>query len=168
MTDSSLPADGVANAVVLRPLTISEAADAAAVIRAAFSAQSGPTHPPSSALRETAESVSAKIAAGGGIGAVHYGRLVALLIWQVEGDALYIGRVSVLPAFRGRGLTRPLIGAAEAATRARGLRRMRLRVRLALPENERLFERYGFARCGLDTHEGFDAPTVAVMEKRLP
>jgi hypothetical protein len=44
---------------------------------------------------------------------------------------------------------------------------MTLRVRLALPENERLFERLGFRRVGVETHEGFDAPTVAVMEKRL-
>ena len=38
-------------------------------------------------------------------------------------------------------------------------------IRLELPENERLFERFGFTRCGLDTHEGFDEPTTAVMEK---
>ena len=49
----------------------------------------------------------------------------------------------------------------------RGASRMRLRVRLALPENERLFERFGFARRSLEAHESFDAPMSAVMEKQL-
>jgi len=153
--------------LAFRLLGAADATEAAEVVRTAFSAQSRATSPPSSALRETADSVAAKIAAGGGVGAFGEGSLVAVLIWQIDGDALYVGRVSVLPPFRGRGLTRPLIAACEAAARACGVRRIRLRVRLALPENERLFERYGFARCGIDTHEGFDAPTTAVMEKRL-
>ena len=44
---------------------------------------------------------------------------------------------------------------------------MTLRVRLELPENERLFERFGFERRALDAHDGFDKPTQAVMEKML-
>jgi len=69
-------------------------------------------------------------------------------------------------AKRGGG-GRRLMAACDAAARARGAKRMRLRVRLALPENERLFERYGFVRRGLKAHDGFDAPTTAVMEKRI-
>ena len=57
------------------------------VIRAAFAAQSRPTTPPSSALRETSESIAAKIAAGGGFGAFAQGRLVAVALWQIDGDA---------------------------------------------------------------------------------
>jgi GNAT superfamily N-acetyltransferase len=151
----------------LRALGAADAKQAVEVIRAAFSAQNRATRPPSSALRETADSVAAKIAAGGGAGAFQGGSLVAVVLWQVDGDALHVGRVSVLPPFRARGLTRRLIEACEAAARERGVRRIRLRVRLALPENERLFERFGFARCSVEAHEGFDAPTTAVMEKRL-
>jgi hypothetical protein len=40
-------------------------------------------------------------------------------------------------------------------------------VRIELPENERLFERAGFERRGLDAHEGFGVPTQAVMGKNL-
>ena len=152
---------------VLRALGAADARGAAEVIRAAFSAQSRATRPPSSALSETAESVAAKIAAGGGVGAFQGASLVAVLLWQIDGDALHVGRVSALPPFRGRGLTRRLMAACETAARARGARRMKLRVRLALPENERLFERFGFARRSVEAQEGFDAPTTAVMEKRL-
>ena len=44
---------------------------------------------------------------------------------------------------------------------------MTLKTRLELPENERLFERCGFARRELEAHPGFEAPTIAVMEKVL-
>ncbi len=155
------------SAIVLRALTIADGEDAAWVIRRAFAAQSRPTSPPSSALRETTESVAAKIAAGGGFGAFERGRLVAAALWQDDGDALMIGRVRVLSEARGRGLGRRLIAACEAAAEARGLSRVRLRVRLELPENERLFSRMGFARLRLEAHPGCAAPTVAVMEKRL-
>jgi GNAT superfamily N-acetyltransferase len=151
----------------LRALGSADAKEAAEVIRAAFSAQSRATRPPSSALREASDSIAAKISAGGGGAAFQGGSLVAVVLWQIDGDALHVGRVSMLPLFRGRGLTRRLIEACEAAARKRGARRMRLRVRLALPENERLFERFGFTRRSLEAHDGFNAPTTAVMEKRL-
>jgi GNAT superfamily N-acetyltransferase len=153
---------------VLRPLAAADAEEAAHVIRAAFASQSRETDPPSSALRETAESIAARIAAGGGFGALMDGALVALALWQiVDRDALLIARVCVLPAWRERGLSRRLIAACETEARGRGLRRARLRVRLALPENERLFLRCGFERVGIEAHAGFSAPTVAVLEKRL-
>ena len=167
MIDSSPPADKVADAVVLRPLAISEAFVAAEVVRIAFAAQPRPTCPPSSALNESAASIAAKIDAGGGVGAWAEGRLAGLAVWQVVGDALHAGRVSVLPERRGEGLSRRLLGACEDAARRLGLERVTRRVRLELPENERLFERFGFIRWGIEAHDGFDAPTVALMEKRL-
>ncbi len=156
-----------AGEVVLRALTAADAASAAEVIRAAFAAQSRPTTPPSSALRETPESIAVKIAAGGGFGVGEPSRLVAVALWRVDGDALMIGRVCALPQARGRGLGRRLIGACEAAAEALGLCRVRLRVRLELPENERLFSRMGFQRLRIEAHAGFAAPTVAILEKHL-
>jgi GNAT superfamily N-acetyltransferase len=160
-------ARSTADAFAVRPLTVADAETAQEVIRAAFAAQSRATDPPSSALRETQASIAAKIEAGGGFGAFSGGRLIAVALWQVDDDALLIGRVCALPDERGRGLSRRLIAACEAAARAQGLERMRLRVRLQLMENERLFQRMGFVRIRLEAHPGFDAPTTAVMEKRL-
>ncbi len=162
------PPPSPAGAVVVRALTLADAEPAAEVIRAAFAAQSRATTPPSSALRETTESVAAKIAAGGGFGAFADARLAAVALWQVDGDALLVGRVCAMPECRGRGLTSRLIAACESAARARGLARLRLRVRLELPENERLFSREGFVRVRTEAHPGFDAPTVAILEKPLP
>jgi GNAT superfamily N-acetyltransferase len=161
-------AQSTADAVVLQPITIAEAGEAAEVIRAAFAAQKRPTSPPSSALRETGETIAVKLAAGGGFGAFAGGGLVAVVLWQADGEAVQVGRVCVLPAFRGLGLGGRLMAACEAQARRLGATRMTLRVRLALPENEKLFQRLGFARLHVEAHAGFDAPTTAVMEKRLP
>jgi GNAT superfamily N-acetyltransferase len=153
--------------ISFRSLGRADADEAARLIRTAFAAQPRPTRPPSSALRETAETIAARIAAGGGVGAFAGGALVAAALWEAKGDALHVARVSVLPAWRGRGLARSLIAACEEEAKRRAIERMTLKTRLELPENERLFERCGFVRRELEAHEGFDKPTTALMEKRL-
>ncbi len=49
----------------------------------------------------------------------------------------------------------------------RGVRRLTVKTRLELPENERLFERCGFARREVEAHPGCDIATIAVMEEVL-
>ena len=152
---------------VLRRLTTADADEAAELVRTAFAAQSRLTSPPSSALLEAGPSVAAKIAAGGGFGVFEGGALIAAALWSLNGDALHVARVSVAPKARGRGIVRSLIAACETEAKRRGARRMTLKTRLELPENERLFERCGFARREVEAHPGFEAPTAAVMEKVL-
>jgi GNAT superfamily N-acetyltransferase len=153
--------------MILGPLTAADAGEAAELIRTAFAAQIRQTTPPSSALRETGPSIAAKIAAGGGFGAFEGGALIALALWSLDSEALQVARVSVAPQARGRGIVRSLVAACETEARRRGVRRMTLKTRLELPENERLFERLGFVRCEVEAHPGFKRPTTAVMEKVL-
>ena len=162
-----MPEAGELCRVILRPLTTADADEAADVIRTAFAAQSRPTRPPSSALLETGEAIAAKIAAGGGFGVFEAGALIAAAHWRINGDALHVARVSVAPRARGRGIVRSLIAACEKEATERCVRRMTLKTRLELPENERLFERCGFTRREVEAHPGFEAPTTAVMEKVL-
>ena len=153
--------------MILRPLTVGDVGEAAELIRTAFADQSRPTRPPSSALRETAQAIAAKIAEGGGFGVFEAGALIGAVLWNVNGDALHVARVSVAATRRGRGIVRSLVAACEAEASRRGVRRMTLKTRLELPENQRLFERFGFARLKIEAHPGFEAPTTAVMEKVL-
>jgi ribosomal protein S18 acetylase RimI-like enzyme len=156
-----------ARGMVLRPLTNANAGEAAELIRTAFAAQNRQTTPPSSALLETGPSIAAKIAAGGGFGAFEGGALIAAVLWSLNDDAFHVVRVSVAPGARGRGFVRSLIAACETEARRRGVRGMTLKTRLELAENERLFERCGFARREIEAHPGFETPTTAVMEKIL-
>jgi GNAT superfamily N-acetyltransferase len=154
-----------AGRMVLRPLTARDAEEAAELIRTAFAAQSCSTNPPSSALLETGQTIAGKIVEGGGFGVSEAGALIAAALWRIDGDALHVARVSVAPTRRGRGIARSLIAACEKEARERCARRMTLKTRLELPENERLFERFGFARREVEAHPGFETPTTALMEK---
>ena len=140
--------------LALRRLTSADAGEAAEFIRTAFAAQNRRTTPPSSALLATGSSIAAKIAAGGGFRVFEDGPLIAAALWSPDGDALHVARVSVAPRARGRGFVRSLIAACETEARRRGLRRMTLKTRLELPENERLFKRCGFARREVEAHPG--------------
>jgi predicted N-acetyltransferase YhbS len=143
-------------AVRIRPLTFGDAAAAASLIREAFAAQSRATDPP-----------PGELAAGGGGGAEIDGALVGVMLWAEKEAALHLGRVCVLPGWRGQGIARALLAAGEAEARRRAIATMTLRVRLTLDENQRLFAAFGFAPVGQGAHRGYSAPTFMVMEKRL-
>jgi len=151
----------------LRPLKIADALAAAAVIRAAFAALSAAVDPPPSALRETGESVAQTLAAGGGAGAEAASGLAGVVLWEAKDGGLYVGRLSVLPAWRGRGIASALMAAAEAEARRRGLPRLHLATRLALADNRRLFAACGFRETAQRAHSGYSAPTFVEMEKML-
>lgn len=152
---------------VLRALRASDAEAAAALIRTAFAAQTVATDPPPSALRETGASVAASLAEGGAIGAWAGEALAGCVIWQVQERGLYLGRVSVDPAWRGRGIAPAMIVALEQEARVRGLPRLLLSTRLVLADNRRLFARCGFVETAQHAHPGYAQPTFVDMEKRL-
>jgi ribosomal protein S18 acetylase RimI-like enzyme len=158
---------GAAPGVVVRRLSTAYADEAADLIRTAFAAQNRRTNPSSSALLETGSSIAAKIEAGGGFGVFEGGALIAAVLWSLNDDTLHVARLSVAPEARGRGIVRLLIAACETEARRQGIRGMTLKTRLELPENERLFEHYDFARREIEAHPGFETPTTTVMEKVL-
>lgn len=149
------------------PLGPAEAASVLAVIREAFAAQGAATDPPSNALAETEASLAARLARGGGAGIRREGALVAVVLWEREGDALVLGRLAVRPGFRRQGLAAALIEAAVAAARAAGCVRLRLGTRVELTENHRLFARAGFRETGRTAHPGYARPTSVTLERWL-
>jgi predicted N-acetyltransferase YhbS len=151
----------------IRPLGPADAAPAAALIRAAFAAQSVKTDPAPSALRETAESVAAHLTEGGGAALEAGGALIGVVLWAERDGGLYLGRLAVAPAWRSRGAARALIAASETEARRRALPRLHLRVRLALTDNRRLFAACGFRPVREGAHPGYAAPTFVVMEKPI-
>src|SRR5579862_9115135 len=151
----------------LRHLTPADAQEATEVIRSAFAAQDYKTDPPSSALKETPESIGKVIAGGGGFGFQCDGGLVALVLFDVLPDALYVRRLSVLPEFLALGLGAKLVEACETAAAARCLRFLEAHVRLALIGNRTFFAKLGFVETGEGRHEGFDAVTFAIARKAV-
>lgn len=139
---------------------------AAALIRTAFGGIREPLDPAPSALRETGPSVLAHLAQGGGA-VVDDARVVACVLWSEKDGGLYFGRLAVASHCRNQGLAARLVHAAEAEARRRGLPRLHLGVRLALPGNRRLFARLGFTETTLHAHHGYAQPTWTAAEKWL-
>ena len=156
---------------MIRPIEPADAAAAAALIRAAFSAIPEPLDPAPSALRETEASVLAHLAHGGGAvmeqAGVEQAGIVACVLWSEQDGGLYLGRLAVASHCRNRGLAAQLVLAAEAEARRLGLPRLHLGVRLALPGNRRLFARLGFVETTLHAHDGYGHPTWVAAEKWL-
>ena len=65
---------------------------------------------------------------------------------------MYVGRVSVLPTHRRRGVASLLMRFCEAVARNAGKARVRIAVRDSLPSNVGLYQALGFELVSIDAH----------------
>jgi ribosomal protein S18 acetylase RimI-like enzyme len=158
----------MSDTLVLRAATAADAATIAAIIAASFEEYRGRLEPESGALGETAEAVTAELAReSGAIIAERNGEVVGCVMVKLLEDDLYLGRLAVVPAARGQGIARRLVEAVEDEARRRELAGVRLGVRIALTENQKLFASLGYVEISREAHEGFDQPTSINMRKAL-
>jgi ribosomal protein S18 acetylase RimI-like enzyme len=99
---------------------------------------------PSSAMSETVEDVAEHIRLGGAVVARVGDEAVGSGRYELREDHVYIGRLSVLPAYRGRGIGEAMMLALEGRGRQAGKREARIGVRTMLPKNIALYERLGY------------------------
>lgn len=147
---------------------VGDAALLARLINAAFSPYKGRLKPESSALQETPEAVRTKLVDGHGSGIASFGpNLAGCVLFKQTGTNVYFGRLAVLADHRGRGVARALIEFVEAEARRAGALSVSLEVRVALPDNQRLFQAAGYREVARHAHPGFTEPTSIEMRKKL-
>lgn len=158
----------------MRYATESDASAVADMINAAFAQYRGKLNPEASALRESAATVVPQLVAPAGAAVAlrptssgDPAAIVGAVLFRPEERDLYLGRLSVPPDGRGRGVAGALIRFVEDEARRRACRGIVLGVRIAVPENRRLFQRHGFAEISRHAHDGYDAPTWIAMRKPL-
>jgi predicted N-acetyltransferase YhbS len=154
-------------AFTLRAMVPGDAAAVAVLVRAAFATQSVVTDPLPSALRLNGADVAAHLRSGAGAVAEVAGELAGAALWVEQDGGLYLGRLAVASVWRGRGIAKALLAAAEAAARGMGLPRVRLSTRLVLLHNRRLFAACGFVETTRQAHPGYAEPTFVNLQKRL-
>lgn len=153
--------------IVLRDATEGDIPTIIAVTRAAFEEYASWLNPPSSVPNETPEKVRAKLASGRGVLALVGDQVVGSVYYSPEQEYVYLGRLAVLPGFRGQGIGSALVAEVERRAHALGRARVRLGVRLALPQIRARYERLGYQVYEERRHPGFDEPTYVMMEKQL-
>jgi len=138
-----------------------------AIMLAAFEQFRGTLQPPSSALDETVEDTRRAIAAGGAALAWVDGLAAGSVRYVPRAEYLYVGRLAVLPAFRGRGVAAALLVSMEQQARSIGLSEVRVEVRLALAENVTFFRRLGFGTVSEQPHPRGPAYRTVILGKPL-
>ena len=126
-----------------------------ALIRTAFARMDGRIDPPSSMHRLTLADLADPRCEVRAIGSPP----LACAVLTPRPETLYLGKLAVADAARGRGLARVLVEDAMQRAKALALPSVTLQVRIELSENHAAFARMGFVETGRTAHPGFDRPT---------
>jgi ribosomal protein S18 acetylase RimI-like enzyme len=136
------------------------------LIREAFAFMDGRIDPPSSMHALTPASIADQ-ARTGEVWVIGE-PAVACLFLTPKPDALYLGKLAVAAAHRGRGLARRLVDHAETRARVLGLPALELQTRVELVENQASFRAMGFVEVARTAHPGYDRPTSITYRRPVP
>jgi ribosomal protein S18 acetylase RimI-like enzyme len=153
--------------VILRDATVADLPALLALVHRAFAEYQGRLDPPSGALEESEDTLRRALRDGFAVLACAGTRPVGCVFYHRQDEHVYLGRLSVLAAFRRRGIGGALTDEVERRARALGARRMQLGVRTALPALRAYYEDRGYRAVREERHPGYAAPTYVVMEKEL-
>ncbi|MBK8029100.1 MAG: GNAT family N-acetyltransferase [Chloroflexi bacterium] len=153
--------------ITITDATVDQASIVHRIMLDAFEEYRGVLEPPSGAHIETVEDVINEMQHGGAVIAWLDDEAIGSGRWRIEPEGyLYIGRVSVLPAFRGRGAARAMLEHMEQIARQRGITRLRLVVRMLLPQNIEMYRKQGYEIAEIIKHPRGNTEVV-YMEKQL-
>lgn len=137
------------------------------LLRRSFAYMEGRIDPPSSLNRIDLAELMKKAREETALLAFDDGVLVGCAFVRAAGDCLYLGKLAVDRAARGRGVARRLLEAAESRARDEGLGFIELQTRIELTENHETFRRLGFRKTAETAHEGYDRPTSITMRRAV-
>jgi ribosomal protein S18 acetylase RimI-like enzyme len=121
-------------------------------MRQAFAEYAGALPVESGAQAETLEDVEQAMAAGGAVLAFVDDTPIGSARFATEDSDLYVGRVSVLPSHRRRGVASVVMRFLESVAAERGLAAIRIGVRDSLPSNVGLYQSLGYELVSIDPH----------------
>ena len=136
-----------------------------ALLMRSFASMEGRIDPPSSLLAMDAAALAAKAREETLFLATDGDALIGCAFLRIEGDRLYVGKVAVDSAWRGRGIARRMFALAEEFASREGLSHLELQTRVELTENHDTFGRLGFIKTAETAHAGYDRPTSITMRK---
>ena len=157
----------MSGSIVLREAAASDIPTLVTLVQTAFEDYRGRLDPPSGAHNETSETFRQSLQTDWAALALINNEAVGCVCYSQKDGYMYVGRLSVLHAFRRHGAGRALMEYVEQRTRDLGLGRVQLGVRTALPDLQVYYERLGYHTVRHETHAGYTMPTYVVMEKQV-
>ena len=122
------------------------------IMQRAFAEYLGVLDPPSGVHSESLDDVIVALDQGGAILAWIGSEAVGSARYAFREDSCYIGRVSVLPQYRGQGIASAMMEYIEGIARAHGSGYMEISVRMVLESNINLYKRLGYTITGMFEH----------------
>jgi GNAT superfamily N-acetyltransferase len=153
--------------IVVGPPDFTDWAGLLALLHANYAYMADRIDPPSSLLRMDAAQFEKKSRDEVMILALQDQRLAGCMFAALREDCVYVGKLAVDSAFRGQGLARRLMHAAEAIARAHIRPFVELQTRIELTENHATFAALGFAKVNEYAHPGYSRPTSITMRKAM-
>ncbi|EBA15545.1 acetyltransferase, GNAT family protein [Roseobacter sp. SK209-2-6] len=149
----------------LRATDEEELAAVLSLIQESFAYMEGRIDPPSSMLKLTLETLRQQCRTGEiwVIGAPPQ----ACVFLSPHQDHLYLGKLAVAEAYRGKGLARQLLDLTLHRAAETGKQHVELQSRIELTENHRAFAAMGFHEIERTAHAGYDRPTSITMRRFL-
>lgn len=138
-----------------------------ALLREAFAYMDARIDPPSSLARMGVGELKAKAGDETLIIATEGEALVGCAFAALRDDCVYVGKVAVAQAARGRGVSRAMFAAAEDLARQHARPYLELQTRVELTENHATFAALGFQKVAETSHPGYPRPTSITMRKRV-
>lgn len=140
-------------------------APALRLIQTAFAYMDGLIDPPSSMHQLTVADLAkqAEMAEVWTIGTP----AIACMVLTPKPGCLYLGKLAVAAAHRGRGLARIMVDLACTRARALALPVVELQTRVELTSNQAAFRSLGFVEVARTAHPGYDRPTSITFQKTV-
>jgi GNAT superfamily N-acetyltransferase len=154
--------------IIQQPKQFNDWAGLLALLQQAFAYQAERIDPPSSLNRLDAQGLAGKAGEERLFLAIEDGQVIGCVFAKLRVDAVYVGKLAVLPSRQGQGIGRKLMRAAEVFANGVGRRILELETRIELTENHKTFAALGFSKVAEHAHAGYNRPTFIVMRKMLP
>ena len=151
--------------IVVAPRDFSDWPGLLALLHSSYAYMASRIDPPSSLLRMDAAQFEKKSRDEVMILAMQKERLVGCAFAALREDCVYVGKLAVDQAARGKGIARRIMDAAETVARQNARPFLELQTRIELTENHQTFAKLGFAKVNEYSHPGYDRPTSITMRR---